>query len=322
MNIPIKKNTTFAKVAKKLQKESEERPNDPISKRGLEDSMLKLEIAQEMVRKKKNKDKDNLVNVYGDGAELTTKEKNLSKLRYAPAIGSGLAVLSDAFGITNTPDYYNADLIGRAVDNIKDISYTPIGSYLRYTPMDRDYYTNKLRSMAAANRRAILNASPSRGAAIAGLLASDYNTMSKLGDLAIQADNYNQTLREKVATYNRATDAMNSEMALKAAMANTAQDKLRLYGRSMQADLRDQVDNLTSQAKSANLTNFYDNLGSIGKEQTSRNMIKTSPYSIFWVDSEGIMHYKGDFRETPNETPTKSLGGYLTVKNKRKKHGK
>lgn len=38
---------TFAEIAEKLSKESEERPSDPISKRGLEDSMLKLMFLQE-----------------------------------------------------------------------------------------------------------------------------------------------------------------------------------------------------------------------------------------------------------------------------------
>ena len=48
-----KKDLTYADAAKKLQKESEERPNDSISKRGLEDSMTKLRNNQEAVRQAK-----------------------------------------------------------------------------------------------------------------------------------------------------------------------------------------------------------------------------------------------------------------------------
>lgn len=44
---------TFADAAEKLQKESEERPNDPISKRGLEASMSKLARIQERIRERK-----------------------------------------------------------------------------------------------------------------------------------------------------------------------------------------------------------------------------------------------------------------------------
>ncbi len=43
----MKEGTSYADVAKKLQKESEERPNDPISKKGLEDSMARLQQMQE-----------------------------------------------------------------------------------------------------------------------------------------------------------------------------------------------------------------------------------------------------------------------------------
>ena len=44
------KKLTFADAAKQVQKESEERPNDPISKRGLMSSMSRLQQAQEVVR--------------------------------------------------------------------------------------------------------------------------------------------------------------------------------------------------------------------------------------------------------------------------------
>ena len=41
---------SFAEIAELIQKESEERPNDPISKNGLEDTMLKLQEAQEIYK--------------------------------------------------------------------------------------------------------------------------------------------------------------------------------------------------------------------------------------------------------------------------------
>lgn len=44
------KNLTYAEAAKKAQKESEERPNDPISKRGLEEAMARLANSQEEQR--------------------------------------------------------------------------------------------------------------------------------------------------------------------------------------------------------------------------------------------------------------------------------
>ena len=49
----LKEDITFADAAKKLSKESEERPNDPISKRGLKSFMEELESSQEEIRMKR-----------------------------------------------------------------------------------------------------------------------------------------------------------------------------------------------------------------------------------------------------------------------------
>jgi hypothetical protein len=51
------KGTTFADAAKEINKESEERPNDPISKNGLESSMSQLMMVQEDMRAKKQRNK-------------------------------------------------------------------------------------------------------------------------------------------------------------------------------------------------------------------------------------------------------------------------
>lgn len=50
---------SYAEVSKELSKESEERPNDPISKKGLEDSIVKLQQAQEEYKAEKDRNKLN-----------------------------------------------------------------------------------------------------------------------------------------------------------------------------------------------------------------------------------------------------------------------
>lgn len=67
---PKYKDKTFAYIAEKLQEESSERALDSISKRGLEDSMMKLMMIQESVRTNKEKNKTNKFN-YG-GAFIPT----------------------------------------------------------------------------------------------------------------------------------------------------------------------------------------------------------------------------------------------------------
>lgn len=62
--------STFSDIAKSAQKESEERPNDPISKRGLEDIMNKLQTAQESIKQiEQNKE----MRKYAKGGKLGHK---------------------------------------------------------------------------------------------------------------------------------------------------------------------------------------------------------------------------------------------------------
>lgn len=80
------KNLTFAKAAKKLQKESEERPNDPISKRGLMSAMSKLQQAQEAIRQQNQVGQEGIQYAHGgrmgtlfDGPGLDDNFLNLSR---------------------------------------------------------------------------------------------------------------------------------------------------------------------------------------------------------------------------------------------------
>ena len=332
------KGDTFADVAKEMQKESEERPNDPISKRGLEDSMIKLQIEQEDIRMKDNrKGNKNLFKRGGSkdpelpslkglqqsvdkwmldrskrGIEGVTPIHlqipepgfNLSDLRYAPAVGSAIGA---ATSLLSKPDYTPSDAVLEAANqmgNYTPISYNPIGNYLSYNPFDRNYYTNKLNAQAGATRRAIMNTSnPSRNAA---LLAADYNAQGKLGDLARQAEEYNLAQRQAVEQFNRGTNQANAEMGLKAAMANQGAalkaGSSRLSGIAQAMQMRDAIDNRRSASISSNLTNLFNNLGNIGKEEYMMDMIRKNPSILY----DWLGNYKGP----------KANGGYLTIKKK------
>lgn len=338
------KGETFADIAKEMQKESEERPNDPISKSGLEDSMTKLMIEQEKIRSNSNKSTSK--NIFSSGgntsndpefldvteylpwerllfrestelpaiSKLNTLDKLAGReskralsapvtklevptfsgtgnvksknnfLRYAPVVGSALGVASDLIGTTNKPDYSNVNLIQEATNRITPVGYTPIGTYLSYTPFDKNYYSNKLAEQAGVTRRAIANQAINPGAAMAGLLAADYNAQTQLGGLFRQAEEYNQAQRERAAGFNRQTDAMNAEMAMKAAMANQRADELRLKSAMTQAQMKEQIDAASSAARSANLTNLFDNLGAVGKENFIMDMIENNPALLYnWL---------------------------------------
>ena len=65
------KELTFADAAKQMQKESEERPNDPISKRGLMSAMSRLQQAQEVVREEKQANQEG--RQYAEGGKMGRK---------------------------------------------------------------------------------------------------------------------------------------------------------------------------------------------------------------------------------------------------------
>ena len=234
------------------------------------------------------------------------KSSGLSNLRYAPVIGAAIGLGQNLF---SKPNYKSANAILEAANqagNYIPVGYTPIGNYLQYRPFDRNFYLNKLNAQAGATRRAIMNTtSPSRNAA---LLAADYNAQGRVGDLARQAEEYNLAQRQAVETFNRGTNQFNSEMGLKAAMANQEAAlrarSSRLSGVAQAMAVRDAVDTRRGASMSANLTNLFDSLGSIGKEEFIKDMIEKNPAILYdWMGK-----YKGK----------KSKGGYLTIKKRRK----
>lgn len=256
---------------------------------------------------------------------------NATDLRYAPVIGAAIGLGQNLF---SRPDYTSADAILEAASqagNYTPIGYTPIGNYLQYKPFDRNFYLNKLNAQAGATRRAIMNTtSPSRNAA---LLAVDYNAQGRLGDLARQAEEYNLAQRQAVETFNRGTNQANAEMGLKAAMANQEAAlkarSSRLSGVAQAMAVRDAVDARRGASMSANLTNFFNSLGDIGREEYSRNMIMSNPALYYSIDSKGNITYKNGY-ETLSEAEKKEVrdaankakkkkkakGGYLTIKKK------
>lgn len=360
-------NKSFASIAKKLGEESKERPNDPISKRGLTSAMNKLQQAQEIIRQNTQMEQEGTQYAHGGkmgtlfdgfgpkgnylrhadffftpsdvnygytpipsyvedpyvnkagvpkfGAGITpageyietpknmarakakrmgynvgsslgeylekpmenptkdnTNSFNLTSLRYAPVLGAAIGLGQNLF---SKPDYSSANAILEAANqtgNYIPISYNPISNYLQYRPFDRNYYLNKLDAQAGATRRAIMNtSSPSRNAA---LLAADYNAQTKAGELARQAEEYNLAQRQAVEQFNRGTNQTNTELGLKAAMANQeAAMKARnfkLSGIAQAMAIKDAVDSRRGASLSANLSNLFESLGNIGIDAYNR----------------------------------------------------
>lgn len=335
---------TFAKAAKSAQRESEERPNDLLSTKGLQAAMERIATAQEEARQRKEAHREGNeypsmfayggdTNPYGlaledpmsvgelealmaqsrETGEIAPEgnnDKRQTWTRYAPIIGSGLASLSDLF---SRPDYGSADMIGGVGLGAEAAGYAPIGNYLSYRPLDRDYYINKMSQQAAATRRALQNTSGgNRLNAQAGILAADYNYGQSIGDLARQAEEYNQQLRERVEAFNRATNMFNTETGLKASMFNAesrnAAKRARLGQATTAAQMRQAIKDQDAARRSANITNFLQGLGDMGWENEQANWLDTLAKSgVLKMNTRG--EYTGGTK--------KAKGGKVRTKKKK-----
>lgn len=335
---------TFAKAAKSAQRESEERPNDPLSTKGLQAAMERIATAQEEARQRKEAHREGNeypsmfayggdTNPYGLALEdpmsveeleaLMTQSEETGEIapegnndkrqtwtRYAPIIGSGLASLSDLF---SKPDYGSADIIGGVDLGTEAAGYAPIGNYLSYRPLDRDFYINKMNQQAAATRRGLMNTSGgNRLNAQAGILAADYNYGQNMGNLARQAEEYNQQLRERVEAFNRGTNMFNTETGLKASMFNAesrnAAKRARLGQATTAAQMRQAIKDQDAARRSANITNFLQGLGDMGWENEQANWLDTLAKSgVLKMNTRG--EYTGGTK--------KAKGGKVRTKKKK-----
>lgn len=259
---------TFADAAKNAQRESKERPFDPISKKGLEASMGRLMMAQEGIKEEQSQKEDN-PNVFAKGGMKQTFT------RFAPLVGSASGALSNIF---SKPDYSEADRIQNVDTKPAMVGWSPIGNKLSYNPLDRDFYINKMNQQTAATRDNIRNtAGGNRAVAQAGLLASDYNYGQNLGNMARQAEEYNQAQRERVEGFNRQTNMYNTETGLKAGMFNAESmnnsKRLQLSKAGSVAQMRQAIKDSKNASLSANMSSMFQGLGDIGWENEQSNWL-------------------------------------------------
>lgn len=307
------KGKTYADAAKAIKKELgiDERPNDPIAKADLEEQLNLLSTLQEKKRASKGLKGENRM-MYKNGGHIFSATQNNYDMRTpeqkasvivkplelsdlslgnrpssnktseafdwsalgqaAPAIGNAIGVITQAF---NKPDYKHAKELQQSNEEFTPISYTPLTQRMTYKPMDVNYYGNKLGAQAGATRRAIREQTASNPyAATAALLTADANAQNQLGDLYKKAEEYNLAQREKVNTFNRATDSANAEMSLKAQQLNSALLNGK-YDRDLKrgvyaAQLKMAEDEAWSKAMTSSMTSLFDNLGAIGKERLDR----------------------------------------------------
>lgn len=337
------KNLAFAEAVKKLQKESKERPNDPISKNGLNAALSNLANEQEKIRAVKTQSNNKFP--YGGpvkhpeylselgspiGLEKYTKGpspisyislNNVRKpssiedstdgfkesiLRFTPAMGHAIGVFDDVF---SKPDYQASDELRNIELNPSLVSFTPIGNKLKYTPYDVERQINKLNANAGASRRNMLNTSGgNRAAAMAGLIGIDDNYNNAVGDTLRQALEYEDKKKYETEFFNRGTTQYTSQMGLEAAKANAeirnSIAKDRYERDKAAALLGQQARDAYNARLSNNLNVFLEDMGNLGRERDFRS----------WAD---ILAKRNVLRmNSRGEHVDKKNGGKLYIKKK------
>lgn len=199
---------------------------------------------------------------------------------FGPAIGLGM----QAAGV-GRPDTASLDAAVEGAGNYREASYQPLGNYLAYRPLDIWYEQNRLNANARATERSILNSGANQGSKMAGLLASGYNDQMASGSLFRQAQEYNDALRERVATFNRGTDQFNAEQYGATSRfnagayndANRAARQLRLQAAAQKMD-----------ADAGWYNSLYGNIGALTKGIADIGVENKRDNMINWMISKGI----------------------------------
>ena len=123
------KELTFADAARQMQKESKERPNDPISKRGLRNAMSRLQQAQETVRQQTQEGQEGVQ--YAHGGRMGTLFDGFGPegnyLRHADFFFTPSDV---NYGYTPIPSYVEDPYVNKAGVPKFGVGITPAGEYI------------------------------------------------------------------------------------------------------------------------------------------------------------------------------------------------
>lgn len=224
---------------------------------------------------------------------------NSPNWRYAPLTANFGSAISDAFGLTNKPDYTAGDDLLRQSRSsaLTPIRYSSVGSHQHTPAMDINFGINTINADQAATRRALLqSAGLNRNAAEAALLSAGQTSQYNLGDQYIKSNQYNTTNRNADIAANNALDAQNAQSGYN---ADAAYQNARLTQRQQNLALAEKGHELRAAAKAlsdtnqnANLTNLFNSVSNLGKENFSRNMIISNPANYYYIDREGTIRYK------------------------------
>ena len=231
---------------------------------------------------------------------------NTDWMRKAPIFGSALGV---ATGLLGNPDYSNADAILEASERMgtpMSIPVETIGDYVQRRPFDERYLVNMANQNRAAASRSIANTS---GGNRAMQLGADYalahSNQQELGEIMRQAYLANRQDMFNTAEFNRGTNLQNmsatNQRNLSQAQLNSNRQQAALSGLVTGRQMRQGIRNAWDAATSQNLSNLFTNIGLLGRENVTDNMIRSmveNGFGNLMMNKDGTMTFIPSTKES------------------------
>ena len=192
---------------------------------------------------------------------------------FGPALGLGLQLAG-----VGEPDTSGLNAAIAAADqpaHLAGVKY--IGDYVPEKKFDKMYWTEPIMANSNSTIRGILNSGINQGSKEAAILANGLNTMTALGNLGRQAEEYQDARDFKGAEFNRGTNMFNAQAfnqnqqfnadSLNRARQFTAQMNMQGAAQKMDAD-QWWASNLYG-----NIGGLFDNIGQWEEWKRNHNTI-------------------------------------------------
>lgn len=208
---------------------------------------------------------NDLANTYEGNEEGTTGKflPQFSKIRYAPVVGAGIGYLTS---LLQPADYSYANRLENLAGQYKYASSPKIGGYQKYTPYDINYQNSKTEAARQGMLRSATQSS-NRANQVANMIGINNSINNQEGMNYLNWAMANDERRNKVDAFNLGINTANAELAQNDIRTNAELDNRRLAMLAQAAAARDASDTARAASISTTGTNFYNQLGNVGKDK-------------------------------------------------------
>lgn len=293
---------TFAKIVEDLQKESAERPNDIISKEGLNDMMNRMINMQESIRAKKGKSGTNELLAFGgnifdglsDFREKLTNTKNtifedLNKVDLSKGnesgfnwkqLGMATPIISNAakaiYNAAKPIDESNI-IAEQAFREIPLMNLPRLGGKQVYRGIDKNRLTTPIINQGRATARDIQNLGTTGTDVLNRLAVNNYNTQRAVGEAYANAEQQDLANRMQVAQFNLGIDQANANLSQAEQAANIQRANRIAQGMITDANMREQLGMLKGQAIDKTGTAAIQGIADLTRQGIEWDWIRKNP---------------------------------------------